>query len=320
MAEEERGHAKNKWQHCCLWAKSNPMLSIAFGFLLLVLFVATPIGIWTRQFCSWAEYGEFLKPFGLFLGPFGAALALHYSGKRTDQMKRQTDAQLLANNHELFTGALGFLASEEHPLRQAGLFTLRNEIFGLNDSYFQPAFASLVSFINTHGVLEECLKSKLKELKDKEMSSSEKENLKELVRIDKFRINLLQEAFNTMLFLETQHSSESDSDQKSEKKFHKLILPGLRFTTDHDFENMWFDDCLLNEMEIYDCRLKNVKFENSKLKDAIFQHVRFENCKMSRCEINGTDFEFQSPKELGNLLVGNKYRPNDPQKFRPELG
>ena len=184
MAEEERGHAKNKWQHCCLWAKSNPMLSIAFGFLLLVLFVATPIGIWTRQFCSWAEYGEFLKPFGLILGPFGAALALHYSGKRTDQMKRQTDAQLLANNHELFTGALGFLASEEHPLRQAGLFTLRNEIFGLNDSYFQPAFASLVSFINTHGVLEECLKSKLKELKDKEMSSSEKENLKELVRIE----------------------------------------------------------------------------------------------------------------------------------------
>ena len=99
--------------------------------------------------------------------------------------------------------------------------------------------------------------------------------------------------------------------------FLNLNLNEMRFTEDYDWENITFKGGNLWGLEIYNCLLNNITFEGTRLGHAVFQNVHFKYCKMSACEINGTDFEFQSPKELDNLLVGNKYPPNEPPKVQP---
>ena len=136
MEEENEETSRPKRDHnWAKWIKENPMATVAI-FIAVFIFAASIIGHELQSFRRWQDYAAFLQTLPCIIGPIGAAIALHYAGKRTAQMARQTNAQLAANNQKLFFDALSYLTGSEDHLRLTGLASLRNDIFALKDDFF----------------------------------------------------------------------------------------------------------------------------------------------------------------------------------------
>lgn len=237
---------------------------------------------------DWAQIKDFVQVCVLLVTPTGVALGLHYAGKRTDQMVRQTNAQQAANSRKLFFDALSYLTGSEDHLRLAGLASLRNDIFALNDDFFKPASLTLLSFIRNHGKIPDAVEN-------------------EPTQARNARIKLVQEAFETFLFLEDVRQQQGKPARQKRESFTDLNLIGIRFTNQHPMINMRFDRCRLDYAGFYGPSMESVSFFDCSLNETEFFLDKFLHPQFRRCCIASASF-FHANFERGpNALVGNFY-------------
>ena len=288
MEEENEETSRPKRDHnWAKWIKENPMATVAI-FIAVFIFAASIIGHELQSFRRWQDYAAFLQTLTYIIGPIGAAIALHYAGKRTAQMARQTNAQLAANNQKLFFDALSYLTGSEDHLRLTGLASLRNDIFALNDDFFKPASLTLLSFIRNHGKIPDAVEN-------------------EPTQARNARIELVQEAFETFLFLEDVRQQQGKPARQKRESFTDLNLIGIRFTNQHPMINMRFDRCRLDYAGFYGPSMESVSFFDCSLNETEFFLDKFLHPQFRRCCIASASF-FHANFERGpNALVGNFY-------------
>lgn len=237
---------------------------------------------------DWAQIKDFVQACVLLVTATGVALGLHYAGKRTDQMVRQTNAQQAANSQKLFFDALSYLTGSEDHLRLAGLASLRNDIFALNDDFFKPASLTLLSFIRNHGKIPDAVEN-------------------EPTQARNARIELVQEAFTTFLFLEDVRQQHGKPARQIRENFTNLNLIGIRFTNQHPMINLLFTNCRLDDAKFFGPSMESVSFFECFLNDAEFFLDQFRNPQFARCNIAGAHFFHANLRDGPDALVGNFY-------------
>ena len=290
------------------WAKGNPMLALAFSIgpaLAIIGIIAWCLGL----ICTWSDLGAFLQGAGWVIGPIGAAMALHYAGQRTTQMIRQTDTQMSTNGQKQFVDALNFIYSEQTHEQMAGLASLRNRTFALNESFFQSACMALEDFIKLRGP-KPTYQVQIKETDSGPLYSSD-EGFHETRRH-----TVIQESFRTLLFLEDERRINGLPERDRSFMFIKIHAVGMQLTDTGTMTKFHFVDCHMPGLALDNKAMEQVIFQGGSLEGATFKGSSFKGCYFTACNISGTNFAFTKLHDQ-TWLSSHNYKVDRPPIVRP---
>ena len=274
--------------------KRNGFLLLAFGWiafaylLLLAVFeklkIVEPDGV-----MSYEDARSFFLMLAALLSPFLAFLGFHIADRRLHEQEKQTNLQTAAAVQQRYVDSVKLLSGKENHQKFSGITALRDPDIARNDTLFNAASSTLLSFIRTYG----------RPLARNQDTAT-----------DKDRVKMVQEAFNTWCFLEAEHETAAASDANLKQRqrreiFEDLRLPRIRFDRGLPIRLLKFDNCNLNEMECFGPELQFVAFHNCSLIGAQFFTSNLVGCEFTGNIIDSANFQNMISDNKVSILSGS---------------